>query len=66
MKCPCEKCLVKITCKLRMCKNGYLIIENVIKCPFAKRYLGEYNHDIYPKIYSICNTFMIEENFVWQ
>jgi len=69
MENPCESCLVRVTCGRKMCKGGYLIIEYVTKCPYAKKYLDKnaVDHPIkyYHRIYDVCKSFGIEDSFLW-
>ncbi len=71
MECPCDLCLTRSMCGDKVCKNGYLVIEWVRKCPMANKYLNSIHERklrgryYYTKIYDICNVFKVHRNFVW-
>lgn len=68
---PCKTCLVVTGCKIKMCKDGYLIVEYLKTCPFVCSYITKKDgktlgFDFYKKAEKICKIFEIKENnFVW-
>jgi hypothetical protein len=80
MDCPCETCLVRVTCRNNVVRKGksgnyYLIVEFVEKCPYVVEYFGRHprNNTIlhtHSKINKLCEIFNVVGEgkhfyFVW-
>lgn len=68
VECPCENCLVRVPCRHKMCRNGYLIIQEIRDCYLADIYLDKFkcgHHEYYDRIYKICSIFDVGKQFVW-
>lgn len=72
-KCPCEDCIVRVTCrkhfvKIHESERECLVVELYTMCPYASEYYHSYKDRqlTYEVIAYICNIFKVkDEMFVW-
>jgi hypothetical protein len=75
MTCPCEKCLVRVTCGNTLIRilntRRYLVVEYAEKCPYIIEYFGfgrdgRIDHS-YEKIFKLCEIFKATDGryFIW-